>query len=185
MRTVVLSHLHYDHAGNVDDFPNAQVVLQRAELEYATGPAMRHHRLSHFFEVDDVTGVVRRLFAGAVTVVEGATMSRPGSSCTSSAGTPGAPGGAHPHRARLDRAGLRRRPLLRQHHRAQPFPALVDLEQVLDGYERIEALADSPAHIVPGHDPQLFTLTTGGQRARPPHRRATHVAQGPDRGGTS
>ena len=39
-----------------------------------------------------------------------------------------------------------------------PFPALVDLEQVLDGYERIEALATSPEHIVPGHDPRLFEL---------------------------
>jgi hypothetical protein len=39
-----------------------------------------------------------------------------------------------------------------------PFPALVDLEQVLDGYERIETLADSPEHIVPGHDPRIFTL---------------------------
>ena len=38
-----------------------------------------------------------------------------------------------------------------------PFPAVVDVEQVLDGYERIEALADSAAHIVPGHDPSCST----------------------------
>jgi hypothetical protein len=34
----------------------------------------------------------------------------------------------------------------------------VDLEEVLDGYERIEALASSAEHIVPGHDPRLFEL---------------------------
>ena len=32
---VVLSHLHTDHAGNVDAFPNAEFVVQKRELRYA------------------------------------------------------------------------------------------------------------------------------------------------------
>jgi N-acyl homoserine lactone hydrolase len=31
--TVVLTHLHFDHAGNVEAFPNATVFVQRCELE--------------------------------------------------------------------------------------------------------------------------------------------------------
>jgi N-acyl homoserine lactone hydrolase len=31
--TVVLTHLHFDHAGNIDAFPNADVIVQRCELE--------------------------------------------------------------------------------------------------------------------------------------------------------
>ncbi|HEY6493339.1 MAG TPA: MBL fold metallo-hydrolase [Trebonia sp.] len=33
VRTIVLTHKHFDHAGAVADFPRAEVVLQRAELE--------------------------------------------------------------------------------------------------------------------------------------------------------
>jgi glyoxylase-like metal-dependent hydrolase (beta-lactamase superfamily II) len=34
---VILTHLHYDHAGNFDRFPNARFHLQERELAYATG----------------------------------------------------------------------------------------------------------------------------------------------------
>lgn len=35
---VVLTHLHWDHAGNCDLFPEADVLVQEAELAYATAP---------------------------------------------------------------------------------------------------------------------------------------------------
>ncbi|MHB9287867.1 N-acyl homoserine lactonase family protein [Halobacteriales archaeon Cl-PHB] len=35
---VVMSHLHTDHAGNLDAFPNAEIVVQQAELDYARDP---------------------------------------------------------------------------------------------------------------------------------------------------
>ncbi|AFZ72455.1 N-acyl homoserine lactonase family protein [Natronobacterium gregoryi] len=35
---VVLSHLHVDHAGNVDAFPDAEVIVQKSELRYAFWP---------------------------------------------------------------------------------------------------------------------------------------------------
>ncbi len=35
---VVLSHLHFDHTGNIDLFPNATFSLSRAELDFWTGP---------------------------------------------------------------------------------------------------------------------------------------------------
>ena len=53
---VILTHLHYDHAGNFDRFPNARFHLQEREMAYATGRYMRYPRLSHSFEVEDVCG---------------------------------------------------------------------------------------------------------------------------------
>jgi N-acyl homoserine lactone hydrolase len=53
--TVVLSHGHWDHAQNVDLFPNASVVLHDEELEYMRDPHPGDHatpRWSHFLLAD-------------------------------------------------------------------------------------------------------------------------------------
>lgn len=42
---VIVTHLHYDHAGNCDLFPNAELVVQRRELEYARSPLPPHRRV--------------------------------------------------------------------------------------------------------------------------------------------
>lgn len=36
---VVLTHLHLDHAGDITSFPDAEIVVQQSELEYAFWPA--------------------------------------------------------------------------------------------------------------------------------------------------
>jgi hypothetical protein len=38
----------------------------------------------------------------------------------------------------------------------RPFPIVWSVADMVAGYARIAALADSPAHIVPGHDPLVM-----------------------------
>lgn len=38
VETVILTHLHWDHAGNCDLFPDATVLVQESELRYAISP---------------------------------------------------------------------------------------------------------------------------------------------------
>lgn len=38
MHTVVLSHLHFDHAVNWDLFPNAEIIVHEKDMEYALSP---------------------------------------------------------------------------------------------------------------------------------------------------
>ena len=38
-----------------------------------------------------------------------------------------------------------------------PFPIVVDMAKMLEGYQIVESLADGPDHIIPGHDPLLLT----------------------------
>jgi glyoxylase-like metal-dependent hydrolase (beta-lactamase superfamily II) len=38
----------------------------------------------------------------------------------------------------------------------RPFIAVVDIRAMLDAFRKVERLADSPHHIVPGHDPLVM-----------------------------
>ena len=51
---VIVTHLHYDHCGNHELFPQARYHLQDREMAYATGRCMCHPALRLPFEADDV-----------------------------------------------------------------------------------------------------------------------------------
>jgi glyoxylase-like metal-dependent hydrolase (beta-lactamase superfamily II) len=38
----------------------------------------------------------------------------------------------------------------------RPFPIVYSVGDMVEGYRKLRALADSPAHIVPGHDPMVM-----------------------------
>ena len=49
---VVITHMHYDHAGNLPLFPRARFHVQEAELSYCTGRSMTERRHSGAFDVE-------------------------------------------------------------------------------------------------------------------------------------
>lgn len=71
VRTVVLSHLHWDHAANNDIFTNARFLVQREEIKYASAPLPCH---ADFYESPS-TGVTARWLSTAdrFDVIEGDT----------------------------------------------------------------------------------------------------------------
>ena len=75
---VVLTHLHYDHAGNFGRFPNATFHLQDREMEYATGRYMRFALPAAAYDVDDITDLVRLNYAGKVAFHDGSAEIAPG-----------------------------------------------------------------------------------------------------------
>jgi glyoxylase-like metal-dependent hydrolase (beta-lactamase superfamily II) len=38
----------------------------------------------------------------------------------------------------------------------RPFPIVYNVADMVEGYARLRELAESPAHIIPGHDPQVL-----------------------------
>ncbi|MFA7579593.1 N-acyl homoserine lactonase family protein [Castellaniella sp.] len=153
---LILTHLHYDHAGNVDSFPNARVHLQDTEMNYATGRYMRHVALSHFFSVDDVITVLRRVFADEVCFHDGHGVVTPGIELFRV--------GGHTAGLQIVRIHTRRGWVVlasnamhyyRNHDEANPFPAIFNVGEMLEGYRLIDTLAETPAHVVPGHDPEV------------------------------
>ncbi|MBI4694501.1 MAG: N-acyl homoserine lactonase family protein [Gammaproteobacteria bacterium] len=156
---VVLTHVHYDHAGNCARFPKAEFVIQEEELRYATGPAMRHRICRAPFEANDVADLVRANFEGRVKFVNGDTTIAPGVSVHLLGGHSG---GLQAVRVNTSRGAL----VLASdamHFYDQlvldnPFPIVVDMPRLLAAGERIQTLAPGPDHLIPGHDPAVLAL---------------------------
>ncbi|GAA0780482.1 N-acyl homoserine lactonase family protein [Roseibium denhamense] len=156
--TIIVTHLHYDHAGGLKHFPAATIHLQAAEMAYATGPCMCHPVLQAPFTGDHICEAVQRLYSGRVVfhngdgqVAEGVTVHRIG----------GHSKGLQAVRV-LTSAGWLCLASDASHYyenflRAKPFPIVVDLEDMLDGFQRIRWLASSDNLVVPGHDPLVRT----------------------------
>lgn len=51
---LILTHAHYDHAGNVRHFGSSEVVMARREFEFWTGPFAERAQFAHATEVADI-----------------------------------------------------------------------------------------------------------------------------------
>ena len=154
---VVITHLHYDHAGNLGAFPSARFHLQDSEMIYATGRCMCHPRLRYPFEIEDVVAMVRRVYAGRVNFVDGDDEIAPGISLHH---VPG-----HTRGLQCVRVETARGPVVlasdaahfyANMERQNPFPILVDLAAMMESWRKLARLAGDQLRIVPGHDPLVM-----------------------------
>ncbi|WP_425041055.1 N-acyl homoserine lactonase family protein [Primorskyibacter sp. S187A] len=153
---VIVTHLHYDHAGGLRLFPNAHLHLQTAEMAYATGPCMCHDTLRMPFTAGHVCEAVTRLYAGKLTFYDGDGEIAEGVSVHCIGGHSR---GLQAVRVRTQAGWLVLASDAAHYYEnlwlKKPFPIVVDLQDMLDGYGRLERLASTRALIVPGHDPQV------------------------------
>jgi glyoxylase-like metal-dependent hydrolase (beta-lactamase superfamily II) len=154
IRDVVVTHLHYDHAGNLDRFPNARFHLQDREMAYATGRCMCHGILRHPFSVEHVTLMVRHVFGERVTFHSGHGEVAPGVTLHRV--------GGHSDGLQVVRVETARGPVVlasdashyyANMHRRSPFPILYNLGDMVEGWDIVARLAGDPDRIIPGHDP--------------------------------
>ncbi len=157
VREVVITHMHYDHVGTFFDFPQAVFHLQDEEMNYVTGRYMRHSRFAHSIEVEDVVGMVRALFKGRLVFHKGDDEIAPGVSLHHIGGhTPGLQSvRVHTQRGWVVLASDATH-YYEHFETGRCFPSIVDLGGVLEGYDTLRKLAESPRHIVPGHDPLVM-----------------------------
>ena len=154
---IVLSHMHYDHVGTFDAFPQARFYLQDREMAYATGRNMGYRQFGHSYEPDEVCGMVRLVFDGRVQFVDGAQTIAPGISLHHI--------GGHTDGMQCLRVWTERGWVVlasdtshyyEHFEQYRVFPTTYNLGDVMKGYETLRALADSIRHIVPGHDPLVM-----------------------------
>ncbi len=157
VRDVILTHLHYDHVGNFDLFPNAMFHLQDAEMRFATGRHMASGALASAFEVEDVVGMVRNVYRGRVRFYDGDAAFAPGISLHLI--------GGHTMGLQVVRVKTRRGFVVlasdASHYyanmeEARPFPIVYNVGDMIEGWRRLRELADSDDHIIPGHDPAVL-----------------------------
>ena len=157
VKDVVLTHMHWDHAGGMEYFPNAQFHIQAEEMAYCTGPCMCQPFLRRPFDVEDVQSAVRALYADRLTVHQGDVDLAPGISLHLIGGHSGGIQSLRVHTARgwVVLAGDAAH-LWGNIRKRNPFPVVVDVARMLRGFETLNALSDGPDHVIPGHDPLIL-----------------------------
>jgi glyoxylase-like metal-dependent hydrolase (beta-lactamase superfamily II) len=157
VQDVVISHMHYDHAGNTELFPAARFHLQEEEMAFCTGSAMCHPLMRSPFEARDVQAMVGRLFAGRVVYHPAESQLAPGLVLHRV--------GGHTRGLQVLRVMTRRGWVVlasdaahfyANWHERRPFPIVDSVPAYLDALDKVERLADSPAHVIPGHDPLVL-----------------------------
>jgi glyoxylase-like metal-dependent hydrolase (beta-lactamase superfamily II) len=78
VRDVVLTHMHFDHAGSIDLFSAAAFHIQDSEMAFCTGRCMCHRMLRDTFEVDQVISAVRVVYDGRMRFHDGTAEIAPG-----------------------------------------------------------------------------------------------------------
>lgn len=155
---VILTHLHYDHAGSLSAFPSARFHLQDDEMAYATGRPMCHHYLRAPFNVADVLETVKLVYAGRVVFHRGEAELCPGVTVHRI--------GGHSGGLQVVRVATAQGPLVlasdafhfnENRHRRAVFPLVANIGEMLDGFRVCEELADGREDLlIPGHDPEVL-----------------------------
>ena len=154
---VVLTHMHWDHAGGMEYFPKANFHIQEAEMAYCTGPCMCLPFLRRPFDVEDVQSAVRALYADKLKFHNGTSEIAPGVTLHLI--------GGHSMGIQAIRVPTKRGWVVlagdSSHmwgniRKRNPFPVVVDVARMLKGYDILESLADGPDHVIPGHDPLIL-----------------------------
>ncbi len=156
---VVVTHMHYDHGGNFDKFPKATFHIQDLEMSYITGRYMRYPVLRNSFDPDDVCQLVRELYQDRVEFHNGDEELFPGLTLHHV--------GGHTQGMMFVRAWTERgwvvlasdaMHLFANWRHKNPFPTVLHIGDMLEGHRKVARLADSPDHVVPGHDPLVMEM---------------------------
>ena len=157
VENVVVTHLHYDHAGNLPLFSNARFHIQDTEMDFATGRCMCHDIMQHAYEADHVVHMVRCVFDHRVQFHDGSAEIAPGIELHHIGGHTK---GMQSVRVKTQRGWVvlasDASHFYAHMEQGRAFPIVYNVADMLEGFNTLRELATSPRHIIPGHDPLVM-----------------------------
>jgi glyoxylase-like metal-dependent hydrolase (beta-lactamase superfamily II) len=157
---IVITHAHWDHTGNVGQFPRAQLVMTEAEYGFWTSPLAARTQFAAHSEPGEIALLAKARDEDRLTLFTGQHTLAPGIELTEVGGhTPGqlivsaaAPDGGT---VVLASDALH---FYEEVERDRPFAVLADLPGMYRAYDTLAQLAAQPrTHLVAGHDPRVRT----------------------------
>ncbi len=155
--TVVVTHAHWDHTGNLHQFPDARIVMSQAEYDFWTGPLARRAHFAAHAEPAELARLAAAHREGRLALIADQHTLAPGIELVEVGGhTPGelivtvaAAGGT----VVLASDALH---FYEEAERDRPFAILADLPGMYRAYDLLADLAAEPrTWLVAGHDPAV------------------------------
>ena len=150
---VIITHMHWDHVGGADLFPNARVWIQKAEWEYSSDPSKKAGGVVPA----DVAALQKVREAGRLSLVEGDAEVIPGITVYL--------GGKHTYASQYVGVNTASGTVVVASDAVYLYENLakhlsiaqsLDLKANLAAQDRMKTIASSLRLIVPGHDPEVF-----------------------------
>jgi glyoxylase-like metal-dependent hydrolase (beta-lactamase superfamily II) len=158
VKQVVVTHLHYDHIGNLAQFPNAQFLVSRRELEFWTSKTARRQHFAHHTDPVAVAWLAEAAEAGRVRYADDeVTVVQQGIVAT-------LVGGHSPGQLVVSISTAGGGVLLASdavHYydelaKDRPFAVVADLADAYRAFDTVRALSAGGRDFVPAHDPLVM-----------------------------
>ena len=159
VETIVVTHAHWDHTGNLHQFPHARILISHAEYDFWTSPMARRIHFAAHAEPDEI-GYLRRanreqrltLTDGRHTMDNGIELIEVGGH-TAGQLIVSVPTATGPVVLTSDAVHF-----YEEMERDRPFAIVADLPAMYRAYDLLAGLAAQPgARLVAGHDPLVRT----------------------------
>jgi glyoxylase-like metal-dependent hydrolase (beta-lactamase superfamily II) len=156
VKRILVTHLHYDHTGNLDVLPDAELLVPAIELDFWLSPMGRRGQFAGLAEESELAYVREAEAAGRVTRLVGGEEIAPGVHAVHVGG----------HAAgQMVVAIFGDPPVILASDAVhfydeladeRPFAVIADLPEMYEAYDIVRELAGAEGHIVPGHDPGVM-----------------------------